>query len=238
MPRPRIVFVDGLPGSGKSTAAQDIGRRCLDSRVFLESHPSHPLLVGVPDEKGAAFAHIHDVHSAASFAAAALERLNAFLGSADVGGVYVFESHPFQSTVRVLMQLDAPEPMLMKFWSDLQDRLKSAEVRLLYFHEKDPQQAFADIMHVRGVAWKNYVVDAFSHYPWTKAQGLSGVQGVLKVIDQYSMLMDRLIVSWQFDALILPARPASYAERTEAFLRWLASPTSARGNALPRRDPA
>jgi len=86
MPRPRVVFVDGLPGSGKSTAAQDIGHKCLLARIFLESHPSHPLLVGVPDEKGAAFAHIHEVHSADSFAAAALERLNAFLGSAD-GGV-------------------------------------------------------------------------------------------------------------------------------------------------------
>ncbi len=224
MPRPRIVFVDGLPGSGKSTAAQDIGRRCLDSRIFLESHPIHPLLVGVPDEKGAAFAHIHEVHSAASFAGAALERLNAFLGSADVAGRYVFESHPFQSTVRVLMQLDAPEQVLMKFWSELQDRLKSADVRLLYFRENDPQQAFTDIMHARGAAWENYVVEAFNHYPWTKARGLSGIEGALKAIDHYSTLIDRLLASWHFDVLTLPALPASYQERTDAFIRWLGTP--------------
>lgn len=224
MPRPRIVFVDGLPGSGKSTAAQDIGRRCLDNRIFLESHPSHPLLVGVPDEKGAAFAHIHEVHSVASFGAAALERMSAFLGSADVGVPFVFESHPFQSTVRVLMQLDAPEPVLMKFWSELQDRLKSADVRLLYFRENDPQQAFTDIIRVRGAAWENYVVEAFNHYPWTMARGLSGIEGALKAIDHYSTLIDRLLASWQFDVLTLPARPASYQERTEAFIRWLATP--------------
>jgi hypothetical protein len=224
MPRPRIVFVDGLPGSGKSTAAQDIGRRCLDNRIFLESHPSHPLLVGVPDEKGAAFAHIHEVHSVASFGAAALERMSAFLGSADVGVPFVFESHPFQSTVRVLMQLDAPEPVLMKFWSELQDRLKSADVRLLYFRENDPRQAFMDIMRVRGTAWENYVIDAFNHYPWTKARGLSGIEGALKVIDQYSMLIERLLASWRFNVLTLPARPARYPERTEAFIRWLATP--------------
>jgi hypothetical protein len=223
MPRPRIVFVDGLPGSGKSTGAQDIGRRRLHSRIFLESHPGHPLLVGVPDEKGAAFAHIHEVHSAASFAAAALERLSAFLESAEVGVTYVFESHPFQSTVRVLMQLDAPESLLMKFWSELQDRLKSADVRLLYFRENDPQQAFSDIMRVRGAAWKNYVVEAVNHYPWTKARGLSGIEGVLKVIEEYSMLINRLLASWRFDVLILPARPTSYPERTEAFIQWLAT---------------
>jgi len=182
--------------------------------------------VGVPDEKGAAFAHIHEVHSADSFAAAALERLNAFLGSADAGVPYVFESHPFQSTVRVLMQLDAPEPMLMKFWSELQERLESADVRLLYFRENDPRQAFTDIMGVRGTAWQNYVVEAFNHYPWTKARGLSGIEGALRVIDHYAMLIDRLLASWRFDVLILPARPASYPERTEAFIRWLATPAS------------
>ena len=224
MPRPRILFVDGLPGSGKSTAAKDIGRRCLDNRIFLESHPSHPLLVGVPDENGAAFAHIHEVHSAASFAAAALERLHAFLGSADDDVPYVFESHPFQSTVRVLMQLDAPEPVLMRFWSELQKRLECADVRLLYFRENDPRQAITDIMRVRGVAWQNYVVEAFNHYPWTKARGLSGIEAVFRVIDQYAMLIDRLLASWRFDVLILPARPASYPERTEAFIRWLATP--------------
>jgi hypothetical protein len=63
MRRPQIVFIDGLPGSGTSTAAAEIGRRLLGSRVFLESHPDHPLLVGVPDEQGAAFADIHEVHS-------------------------------------------------------------------------------------------------------------------------------------------------------------------------------
>ena len=225
MPLPRIIFIDGLPGSGKSTAAQDIGRQCPLGRIFLESHPGHPLLVGVPDETGAAFPDIHVVHSAASFAAAALEKLSAFLASADVGVPYVFESHPFQSTVRVLMQLDAPEPVLMRFWSEFQDRLKSADVRLLYFRENDPRHALTDIMRVRGTAWENYVVEAVNHYPWTKARGLSGIEGVLKLIDYYSTLMDRLLALWRFNVLMLPARPHSYQQRTEALIRWFATPT-------------
>src|SRR5262245_40105313 len=36
------LFIDGLPGSG-STAAAEIGRRCPDSRVVLEMHPNHHL---------------------------------------------------------------------------------------------------------------------------------------------------------------------------------------------------
>src|SRR5262245_38266882 len=40
--RPGILFIDGLPGSG-STAAAEIGRRCPDSRDVLEMHPNHHL---------------------------------------------------------------------------------------------------------------------------------------------------------------------------------------------------
>jgi hypothetical protein len=76
--RPRILFIDGLAGSGKSTAAKEIGRRCPDSRVFLESHPNHPLLVGVPDRMGAAFGTIHQVHTADSFATMALQSSTPF----------------------------------------------------------------------------------------------------------------------------------------------------------------
>jgi broad-specificity NMP kinase len=102
------LFIDGLPGSGKSTAAEAVGGAVSDVRVFVESAPHHPLLVGTPDQMGAAFADIHETHSADSFAAAALGRLQSFLESAGHDVLYVFESHPIQSTVRVLLQLNAP----------------------------------------------------------------------------------------------------------------------------------
>jgi len=82
VPRPQILFIDGLPGSGKSTAATAVGGHLPDSPVFAETAPDHPSLVAGPDPVGAAFADIHEIHSADSFAAAALGRLEAFLESA------------------------------------------------------------------------------------------------------------------------------------------------------------
>jgi hypothetical protein len=224
MPRSQIVFIDGLSGSGKSTTAVEIGRRFLCSRVFLESQPGHPLLVGVPDERGAAFANIHEVHSVESFAAVALAKLEAFLKTAEDDVQYVFESHPLQSTVRVLRQLDAPETMVMEFWSDLQDRLEFAKPRLLYFQEDDPRQALIDIIRKRGPAWENYVVEAFNRYPWTRARNLSGIEAMFEAIGEYSALIDRLAALWRFPLLTLTARPQSYQERTKTLIEWLASP--------------
>ena len=115
-PHPQILFIDGLPGSGKSTAAEAVGGSIFDSQVFVETAPNHPLLVSTPDQMGAAFADIHERHSAGSFAAAALGRLESFLKNAGHDVLYVFESHPVQSTVRVFFQLDASETMILQFW--------------------------------------------------------------------------------------------------------------------------
>src|SRR5262245_38513787 len=118
----QVLFIDGLPGSGKSTAAEAVGRHLPHSRVFLESTPHHPLLVAIPDRMGAAFADIHEIHSWDSFAATALAKLESFLETVGCDALYVFESHPIQSTVRVLFQLDAPHTTIFQFWSDMQDR--------------------------------------------------------------------------------------------------------------------
>lgn len=188
--RPRILFIDGLPGSGKSTAAAEIGRRCQDSRIFLESHPDHPLRVGAPDRLGAAFGDIHQVYNADSFAAASLQKLDAFLQTTESDVRYVFESHPVQSTVRVLLQLDAPEPTILEFWSDLQDRLKRIDPWLLYFRESDAGQAMEHIFRQRGRTWERYVVEALSQSPWMKKRGLSGIAGAVAMVRRYAEVLD------------------------------------------------
>ena len=149
IPHPQILFIDGLPGSGKSMAAEAVGGYISNSRVFLESAPDHPLLVATPDRMGAAFADIHEMHSGDSFAAAALGRLESFLRSAGCDVLYVFESHPIQSTVPVLFQLDASQTKILQFWSDFQDRLAVVQPRLIYFQESNPLQAVKHIARMQ-----------------------------------------------------------------------------------------
>jgi hypothetical protein len=128
---------------------------------------------------------------------------------------YIFESHPLQSTVRVLLQLDAPEPAILKFWSDMQDRLAPVEPWLLYFRENDPGQAMEAIFRDRGLAWQSYVVEAFSQSPWMKGRGLVGVTGLVEAVQHYAAFTDRLVDSWRFPMLALAARPESYRRADE-----------------------
>jgi hypothetical protein len=223
-PRSQILFIDGLPGSGKSTAAEAVGGYLRNSRVFAETAPNHPLLVGTPDQMGAAFADIHQRYSADSFAAAALGRLESFLTSAGSDVLYVFESHPIQSTVRVLFQLNAPQTTILRFWSDFQDRLVLIQPRLIYFQESDPLQAFKQIFRARGPAWESYLVEAMTQTPRALARALSGVEGTDRMVLEYAGLVDQLADLWRFPILRLPARPESYEARTAALTKWAMAP--------------
>jgi len=226
IPRPQILFIDGLPGSGKSMAAKAVGGSVSDSRVFVESAPNHPLLVGAPDRMGAAFADIHEIHSADSFAAAALGRLESFLEGAGHDVLYVFESHPIQSTVRVLFQLDAPQTKISQFWSDLQDQLAMAQPRLIYFHERNPLQALKEINRKRGPTWESYLVEALEQSPWMRARALSGVEGADQMLVAYADLIDQLAELWRFPILKLPARPENYEARTDVLTKWVMVPAT------------
>jgi len=226
IPRPQILFIDGLPGSGKSMAAKAVGGSVSDSRVFVESAPNHPLLVGTPDRMGAAFADIHEIHSADSFAAAALGRLESFLEGAGHDVLYVFESHPIQSTVRVLFQLDAPQTKISQFWSNLQDRLAMAQPRLIYFHERNPLQALKEINRKRGPTWESYLVEALEQSPWMRARALSGVEGADQMLVAYADLIDQLAELWRFPILKLPARPENYEARTDVLTKWVMVPAT------------
>jgi len=47
----------------------------------------------------------------------------------------------------------------------------------------------------------------------------------------YAATIDRLVVTWRFPVLVLPARPGSYEERREAIMQWLDRRGSTRAGA-------
>jgi hypothetical protein len=152
--------------------------------------------------------------------------LQSFLESAGYDVLYVFESHPIQSTVRVLFQLDAPQTTILQFWSDLQDRLAFVQPRLIYFQESNPLQAFKEILRMRGPTWESYLIETFAQSPWMQARTLSGVEGADQMLVEYADLIDQLADLWRFPMLKLPARPENYEARTDTLTKWVMAPVT------------
>src|SRR5262249_19963330 len=199
----KLIFVEGLPGSGKTTTASWLASRLQSERLlvnlFLEHQPEHPLNVGGTlhpsgDTTGEAF---FQRYTPASFVQESLERWQAFVRAAlQAEAINVLDSYPFQNTVRVLLQLNATPDCMREYAGQVEDLVMPLQPVLLYFNHQDLIHAFHNLSIIsaqRGKVWTDYVIELVTHCPYAMARHLEGFSGALAVIGDYKQLTDSLV---------------------------------------------
>jgi hypothetical protein len=236
-----LILVEGLPGSGKSTAAAWIAERLRaenrEVRLFMESEPGHPLNVGgdshpAGDTPGGEFFRRYTPESDIQ---ESLEKWQRFAAAAvEDPAIFVLDSYPFQNSARVLLQLDAGRDPIRRYAGQVEALVMPLHPFLVYFSRRDPEDAmrqFKNISTQRGEAWTNYVVDLVLDCPYAANQQLKGFEGVMTFMkDYYGLILDLLGES-QFPRLVLDDCADDWRgcyQRLGAFLKTsLESPESA-----------
>jgi hypothetical protein len=227
----RLIFVEGLPGSGKTTTASWLASRlrseCLMVNLFLERQPEHPLNVGGPlhpsgSTTGAAF---FQRYTPASFVQESLQRWQVFARAASQAeAISVLDSYPFQNTVRVLLQLNATPDCIRKYAGQVETLVMPLQPVLLYFTHRDLIQAFHHLSTIsaqRGKPWTDYMVELVTHCPYATARHLEGFSGAWAVIRDYKQLTDALVRQSRCPRLVLEGWAGGWErcyQQIEAFL--------------------
>lgn len=227
----KLIFVEGLPGSGKTTTASWLAARLQSERLlvnlFLEHQPEHPLNVGGPlhpsgSTTGEAFFHRY---TAASFVHESLQRWHAFVRAAlQAEAISVLDSYPFQNTVRVLLQLNATPACMRAYAGQVEALVMPLQPVLIYFTHRDLLHAFHHLRAIsaqRGQAWTDYVVELVTHCPYAMAQHLEGFSGALAVLGDYKQLTDALLRQSRCPRLVLEDGTGGWEgcyQQIEAFL--------------------
>jgi hypothetical protein len=227
----KLIFVEGLPGSGKTTTVSWPASRLQSERLivnlFLEHQPEHPLNVG---------GHLHPTgyttgeaffrrYTSASFVQESLQRWQAFVHTAlQAEAISVLDSYPFQNTVRLLLQLNATPDCIREYASQVEALVMPLQPVLMYFNHWDLIHAFHNLSHIsaqRGKAWTDYVVDLVTHCPYAMARHLEGFSGALAVIRDYKQLTDSLLGQSRCPRIVLEDCAGDWEgcyQQIEAFL--------------------
>jgi hypothetical protein len=205
----KLIFIDGLPGLGKTTTALWLAPRLRAAQanvnLLLESQPGHPLNVGgdslpAGDVTGDAFFRHYTVES---FIQESMDRWRSFVLSASSAAdasaadvITVLDSYPYQNAVRILLQLDAARERIEAYIDEVEALTASWRPALIYFAHLDAEHMvrhFSDIASQRGEAWRNYVITLMGQAPYAASHGLEGFDGVLAFLADYKQLTDALV---------------------------------------------
>lgn len=193
---PRLWLIEGIPGSGKTTAAAQLTTLCtakdMPARWWLEEAKDHPVLP----------ADLRRRSAEAGFATLCIEAFRAFVRAET--GILILEGSAFQNTVRFMYANNWPRSAIEGYLTAWSEVVAPAEPRLLLFHVRDPRTHYLRFVQAqRGDAWTDKLVAYVERTPIAKVRGWTGLNGFIQFWAEYQDLCLGLAEKLPLPTLIL-----------------------------------
>ena len=181
----KLILVEGLPGSGKSTTAhlltRQLRRQGYDARWYYEQQTPHPL----------PYRAARDV---SEFVQASLREWRGLAGQAcEEEGITVLESSFFQHALLGLLAHDVDARTLDAYLGARQELIERLEPKLIFLHREDVTGAVNEVCRVRGEGWQEHFVGVATHNPYSHHRGLTGLAGATEFMRSYQELCRRTL---------------------------------------------
>lgn len=154
MSKNRLIIIEGMPGSGKTTSATMISDKLsswnLSNRCILELEESHPLLIH--DHR---FSSFEDEEQANLFIQLLQSKFTNFVQDQlnNAHDVTIIESVLFQDAINYAYHMGMNRDKLLHFSSTLQGILTPLEPVLIYFYQVNVEGQWRFICSMRGNEW-------------------------------------------------------------------------------------
>ena len=212
-----LIFVEGAPGTGKSTTAQFLARQLARAgrraRWIYEEEAANPL---VPQAPAGGYRSWDD------FVAARVERwqtVAAELAASDE--TIVAESALLQLPVFSMLRRNAEQGTIEQLVNRLVHAVERVHPRLVYLAHADPARAWRAIAARRGTAFVASAIARSDESPFAHARGLAGLDAVLTYWRAHTDVCDH-IVSWlPMRTLSLDSAAGPWAERRRRICTFL-----------------
>jgi hypothetical protein len=201
----KLILVDGLPGSGKSTTAQFIAlqleRNAISAEWFYELEHVHPIH---------AF-HVWSREGPAKFIETTTNNWHKFVEQSHCSDrINILESTLFQSTIRLLLQSDLPHSMIREYACATIEIIQDLNPVLFYFQIRDIAAAFQEICEKRKKIWEQYFIQVIGQSLYGKRRQLNGFDGVLTFFREYQQLTTDLFSQFTIHKLALEDAQADW----------------------------
>lgn len=146
----RLILIDGMPGSGKTTTGRFINERLnglgIPNRFYHELEDNHPLRIY--DKEFTTFSKLEE---AEWFSAKVEQLFTDFVSERiDRDEITIMESYVFQNTIGFAFNMQMDEQSLLDLSKKIQAILSRLDPILIYYYQVNVEQNWRWICNIRG----------------------------------------------------------------------------------------
>lgn len=179
----KLIVIDGLPGSGKTTTAEWLTKHLEQQNIRVwylpEYDTAHPLWWYRYWDSSDYLTPDFDNIPIETFIETSLIKWRSFVDSIHESDQQVLaESVFFQDAAAMFLMGGAAPARLKGYAREVQLIIQDLDPVLIYFRQKDVSNALQRICAVRGRDFENDLVENMESFPYLKSRNLKGLVGV------------------------------------------------------------
>ncbi len=194
MKLPRVIFIDGLPGSGKSTTAQRLSlhlrRHGHPARWVFEHETPHPIF----EQSAVRACREQQPDADPELFSKALDRYQSLAGQMNEGSAetIILEGSLFQAAVGTQLLLEHPLATIETFFEATLTALKPHAPALIHLRPKDPAAALSQTALKRGTWFPEFVVAHLAATPLGQKEQVTTWAQALSILTRHRNTCDQL----------------------------------------------
>jgi thymidylate kinase len=216
----KLILVEGLPGSGKSTIAQfiwmQLQKHGVPCRWYYEEEEPHPV----------AFYERSSVHSTATDVFSdALAKWQSFVSKAQQSdAISIIESHLFQDPIFSLLMEDIERPQILAFIHEIKEVCRCLDPVLFYFFQSDYAQTLRRICTHRGQLIERFYITRVEQSVFGQRRGLHGFAGLVQFWEAVKEIAERLFMEFDIPKLAIENSAGTWSKYYGQICDFLALP--------------
>ncbi|TWU12549.1 hypothetical protein CA54_13730 [Symmachiella macrocystis] len=193
----RIILVDGMPGTGKSTLSQFIFRQLRSDgqpvEWYHEESGTHPVRLFYEPQRHRSWSNYCDE------VVLSWQRFVRELGSGN--DVAVIDAAVLQNHVRSLLIYDCDRDLIVDLVLRIEKVITALNPVLIYLTPRDIESNFRDVVESRGQRLMELWTAAHDQYPYSRSTGLTGYAGFIKFWKEFDEISNRVFARIGFKKL-------------------------------------